>query len=696
MLLTLFLCGCSDKKKAASKHKYTNDLINETSPYLLQHAHNPVDWKAWSQETLDLAKKENKLMVISVGYAACHWCHVMEEESFQNDSVAAIMNSKFINIKIDREERPDIDQVYMHAVQLLTGSGGWPLNCIALPDGRPIFGGTYFEKEPWIKILKDLSELYETNPDKAIAYADQLTEGIKESDLITVNRNPSDFQNSVLVDAVDTWKENFDIIDGGEKGAPKFPLPNNLNFLLRYAVQNKDTVVENHVENTLVKMAYGGIYDHIGGGFSRYSVDAKWHIPHFEKMLYDNAQLVSVYSEKYLTHKNKLFKQVVFETLACLERDFFDGKQAFYSALDADSYTEKGALEEGAYYVWGKEALKQHLEGDFEAFKVYYNINETGAWENNNYVLYRNKTHAEVASLTGLTEDELEAKLTTWKQVLLEVRDNRKPPRTDNKALTGWNALTLKAYTDAYRSFQDPNHLKMAVKIGDFIIDIQKQEGGGLNRVYINNESSINAFAEDYALTIQALIGLYEVSLDEKWLTEAKQLMDYTLTHFYDDASGMFYFTSDLDATLITRKMETVDGVLPSSNAVLAHNLFALSLYYHEDTYSEKANQMLHNISNDVLLSPSGYSKWLGLMQNFTKPFYEVAVSGDNAKQKISALQQYYLPNVIYAGARSESELPLLENKYVDNQTYIFVCKKGSCKAPQTEVEKAIQLILTD
>ena len=313
--LTVLLSFLNCTQKQPTNGKESNELISETSPYLLQHAYNPVNWKAWNPKTLALAKKENKLLIISVGYSACHWCHVMEEESFENDTIAKIMNANFINIKVDREERPDVDKVYMNAVQLMTGSGGWPLNCIALPDGRPIFGGTYFPKEQWSKVLKSISKLYKENPEKAIQFAENLTKGIQESQLIALNKATPNFIDTEVTAAIALWKTQLDTTYGGFKGAPKFPMPNSLEFLLRYSHQFKDAVWKQYIENTLTKIAYGGIYDHVAGGFSRYSVDEKWHIPHFEKMLYDNAQLVSLYAKGYLNEKKELYKSVVFETL---------------------------------------------------------------------------------------------------------------------------------------------------------------------------------------------------------------------------------------------------------------------------------------------------------------------------------------------------------------------------------------------
>ena len=345
----------SQNKNPMTDNTYTNALINESSPYLLQHAHNPVNWYAWNDETLELAKKEKKLILISIGYAACHWCHVMEHESFEDTIVAKIMNQNFINIKVDREERPDVDHVYMNAVQLITGRGGWPLNCVALPDGRPIWGGTYFPKDKWINALEQLAKLYQENPEKAEEYAANLTEGIKQSDLVVLNTSEASFTKDELDKTVSNWEKNMDKKMGGNQGAPKFPMPNNYQFLLRYAKQTNNNKLLNYVNTSLTNMAYGGIFDQVGGGFARYSVDAKWHIPHFEKMLYDNGQLVSLYANAYLVTQNPLYKDIVYRTTNFVEQELMNNEGAFYSSLDADSENEKGELEEGAFYVWKKD-----------------------------------------------------------------------------------------------------------------------------------------------------------------------------------------------------------------------------------------------------------------------------------------------------------------------------------------------------
>ena len=426
VLFLLFLISCkSQTNKEMTKHAYTNDLINETSPYLLQHAHNPVNWYAWNDETLELAKKQNKLIIISIGYAACHWCHVMEHESFEDVEVAQVMNDNFINIKIDREERPDIDQVYMNAVQLMTGQGGWPLNCITLPDGRPIYGGTYFPKKNWIQLLTQLSDLYISDPEKTIEYAESLTEGVKNSELITLNTDDAIFSKSDLETALENWKSKMDFKLGGNNFAPKFPMPTNYDFLLRYAFQTENKELLEYTNTTLTQMAYGGIYDQVGGGFARYSVDEKWHVPHFEKMLYDNGQLVSLYSNAYLATKNELYKEVVEETLEFVEKELVNDKFGFYSSLDADSNTPEGELEEGAFYVWTKEELKEILNDDYKLFKDYYNVNSYGFWEKENYVLIRNKSDETISRKYNLPLDELKSKVKNWKKTLLKERSKK-------------------------------------------------------------------------------------------------------------------------------------------------------------------------------------------------------------------------------------------------------------------------------
>lgn len=692
-IISCFIISCNNKQNNQEYHKYTNDLINETSPYLLQHAHNPVDWKAWNKEALDKAKAENKLIVISVGYSACHWCHVMEDESFEDEAVAKLMNDNFISIKVDREERPDIDQIYMNAVQLMTGKGGWPLNCIALPDGRPIFGGTYFTKAEWTKALTELSALYRNNPEKASEYADKLVKGIEELQLITVNNEKANFKNLDVFTTVKSWQKDLDYQEGGLVGETKFPMPGALNFLLRYSIQNNDKSIQKYVETTLTKMADGGIYDAIGGGFARYSVDAKWHIPHFEKMLYDNAQLVSLYSDAYLVTKDELYKKTVHETLDFVERELMAPNGAFYSSLDADSKNKAQKQEEGAYYVWTKEELKSLLKSDYTLFQKYYNINENGLWENQNYVLFKDQSNKDFALKNKVSLKELEAEVKSWKEILLAARNKRSRPHLDNKSLTSWNALMIKGYVSAYRAFRNPHYKEIALKNASFIVNNQLKKDGSLNHSYKDGQSTIVGFSEDYATVIDAFIDVYQITLDEKWLNKAKQLTDYSMKHFWDKKSNMFYFTTNTSANLIARKMEIADNVIPASNSILANNLFKLGHYYSEEKYVETARKMLNNVKEEALHSPAEYYNWLNLMLNYTDNYFEVALSGEMAIEKTIQFQSYYLPNILIAGAIKESSLPILQDRFVDNETNIYVCVNKACKKPEKEVAVAVSKI---
>ena len=693
IITSILLFNCNGQNSNNMSHSNTNSLINETSPYLLQHAHNPVDWMAWNENSLSIAENENKLILISIGYAACHWCHVMEHESFEDTLVAKTMNANFINIKVDREERPDVDQVYMNAVQLMTGQGGWPLNVVALPDGRPVWGGTYFKKDQWINVLNQLADLYQNNPEKLIEYADRLEQGIKNMDLVVLNENEQNFNRDFIQDVVNEWSNNFDRNLGGPNRAPKFMLPNNYHFLLRYAYQNNDKELMEYVNLTLTKMALGGIYDQLGGGFSRYSVDVKWHVPHFEKMLYDNAQLVSLYSEAYSLSKNSLYKDVVKETLSFIGEELTSNEGVFYSSLDADSLNKNEELEEGAYYVWTQEELKNILDVDFNLFKDYYNINNYGYWEHGNYVLIRKIEDDEFIVEKKLGKNELENKKDKWKQILLKERNKRHKPRLDDKSLTSWNALMIKAYVDAYKAIGDIDYLQSAIKAINFLLTRQLNSNGSLFRNYKKGKSTINAYLVDYATTIDALIALYQVTSEVKYLNTARDLTNYTFDNFFDDTSSMFYFTSQNDPELVTRNIEFRDNVIPASNSIMAKNLFKLSHYFSNSSYMDTAATMLNNVLPQMNEYGSGFSNWLDLMLNYTNPYFEVAIVGENAIERIQELNINYLPNILTASSTIKSDSPLLKNRYIEGKTYIYVCVNNACKLPVQTVEEALKLI---
>ena len=679
-----------------------NELHHETSPYLLQHANNPVHWKSWNANSLSLAKNENKLIIISIGYSACHWCHVMEHESFEDNDVAAVMNSNFINIKIDREERPDIDAVYMKAVQIMTGHGGWPMNVVTLPDGRPIWGGTYFRKNDWINSLERLNEIYKEQPQTILDYAEKLIDGLQSLSIISKSESESNFDLEVLNTLVSKWQKSFDWDYGGMARAPKFMMPTNYEFLLRYGYQTKNQSIVDFVNLTLTKMAYGGLFDTIDGGFSRYSVDVKWHVPHFEKMLYDNGQLVSLYADAYKLTGNQLYKEVIEKTLKFVEKEWLTKEGSFYSAVDADSLNTENRLEEGAFYVWTKSELQLVLQEDFDLFSIVFNVNEFGFWEHENYVLIQNKSLEEIAKDQNTTLENLEQKKKSWEQLLYIEREKRSKPRLDDKCLTSWNAIMLKGFVDAYKALGHKKYLDIALQNAHFIINTVWSSEGNLMHSYKDGirggaEQSVakatsNGFLEDYAHVIQAFISLYEVTFDEQWLQNSKQLTDYTFDNFYDANQQFFSFTSHQDEALITKHFEVEDNVIPASNSVLAAALFKLSIYFNNSYYEKVSQQMVQNIVPTVDY-PSAFSNWLTVLLDFSEQNKELAICGNNALEYLYTLNQKYLPNIIIAGSTSISTLPFLENRFSDQETLFYLCQKKTCQKPTTDLKEISQEI---
>jgi uncharacterized protein YyaL (SSP411 family) len=680
---------------STSSPKHTNQLIQESSPYLLQHAHNPVHWQAWNEQAWAQAKQENKLVLISIGYSACHWCHVMEHESFEDEGIAAIMNEHFVCIKVDREERPDVDQVYMTAVQLMSGHGGWPLNCFALPDGRPVYGGTYFQKAQWANVLLNLTDLWKNEADKAYHYAEQLTEGIKQAELVAVKETTAMPDQETLLKSWENWSKRVDGVEGGPNKAPKFPLPNNYLFLLHLgqsdmlALEEKEALNQ-HIHLTLQKMAFGGIYDQLGGGFARYSTDHLWKVPHFEKMLYDNAQLVSLYAEAYRINKNNLYKEVVYETLAFVKRELCSGEGVFYSALDADSEGE-----EGKYYVWTKEELKRICGSDFPLVEAYYNINETGFWEHDNYILLREKELDEICVELGLAAPDFKNKIEAVKKKLLEERAKRMRPGLDDKSLTSWNALMIKGFADAYDVFGEQDFLHDAVQCAELIASKLRTKDGGLFHSYKAGKASINGFLEDYCFTIEAFLALYENTFTEKWLLLAGELCEYVCLHFKDAHSGFFYFTSDTDAPLIARKLELSDNVIPASASSMAKCLFRLGHLLGNKAYLEMARHMLMQMQTEIRQYGAGYSNWAQLQLWMSSPFYELAIVGKGVDEMRNAFRKHSLPNVIFAGSSTTSGLGILKDRYKADATVIYVCKDQTCLEPLTDVSRVLQLITT-
>ncbi|MCJ8210934.1 thioredoxin domain-containing protein [Mucilaginibacter sp. RS28] len=663
-----------------------NRLANSASPYLLQHANNPVDWHPWGAEALQKARDENKLIIVSIGYSACHWCHVMEHESFEDEQVAQVMNDLFICIKVDREERPDIDQIYMSAIQLMTGRGGWPLNCICLPDQRPIYGGTYFRKQDWISLLLNLSEFYREKPQEAEEYAVRLTEGIRQYESVNFMSEQPTYSKDDLEAIVATWRKTFDMKEGGTGHAPKFPMPNNWLFLMRYAHLMKDEQIGEVVELTLKKMAYGGIYDHIGGGFARYSVDARWHVPHFEKMLYDNGQLVSLYAEAYTRQPDELYKEIVAETIAFVERELTSPEFGFYSALDADS---EGV--EGKFYTFTGEELEQVLGKDAAfAFKLYYGATDEGNWEEEQTnVLFRAREKEALADNLGYTLEEFDEELQESRRLVFEYRSQRVRPGLDHKIIASWNGLMLKGLCEAARVFPAENYQDLALKNAAFIRENLISADGKLNRIYGSAERI--AFLDDYANVIDAFITLYELTFDLDWLTLARSLTNDAIVNYYDQQEGMFFYTSAENEELIARKCEIMDGVIPSSNSVMARNLKKLSLFFEDESYGKISSQLLCNLMPYMAKYGSVYSNWSLLLLEEVFGIYEVAITGTRAETVRQEFDKNYVPNKIILGGTQEN-LPLLQNR-VGSTTRIFICKDKTCGLPADTVADALKQI---
>lgn len=664
-----------------------NSLINASSPYLLQHAYNPVEWYEWGEAALEKAQKENKLILVSIGYSACHWCHVMERESFERKEVAEVMNRHFVCIKVDREERPDIDQIYMLAIQLMTGSGGWPLNCLCLPDQRPIYGGTYFKKEDWISILENVADLWMHEPEKAIQYADRLTEGIRNAEKIIPNVKTEAYTREHLEEIVMPWKRHLDITEGGYNRAPKFPMPNNWQFMLRYSVLMEDRATHVATMLTLEKMALGGIYDQIGGGFARYAVDGKWHVPHFEKMLYDNGQLISLYAEAYQYSRLPLFKTVVTETIDWLEREMTAEEGLFYAALDADS---EGI--EGKFYIWDQEAFDKITAEDAALLRAYYQVSEPGNWEEEETnILLRKHTDEVFSEMHGISPEVLQEKVNRAKSALLAHRNKRVRPGLDDKCLTAWNAMAIKGLAESAGIFEEERYYKMAKRAASFLLGTLKSADGGLYRNFKNGKASIPGFLDDYAFLIEALLALYQYDFDENWLQEAKGFADYVVLHFTDPDTPMFFYTAETAAALIARKHEIMDNVVPASNSVMAQNLNLLGLLFDENSYTTRAEAMLAAVQPQLKTYGSAYSNWAIQLLNEVAGIYEIAITGTAVIQVQKALGNYYIPNkVILAGTKST--LPLLKDKQ-SIETKIYICQNKVCQLPVTTVDEALNLI---
>jgi uncharacterized protein YyaL (SSP411 family) len=666
-----------------------NKLVNEKSLYLKQHATNPVDWFPWSDEALEIAQKSDKLLLISVGYSSCHWCHVMEEESFTDDEVANVMNGNFINIKVDREERPDLDEIYMKALVLMTGSGGWPMNIIALPDGTPIWGGTYVPKNQWIQVLNQVSGFYNTRKDDVLEYAKSVKEGVQKEGLVKAAPRDDVYNSELQIDLAKKAFKYADKVNGGIGSGQKFPLPSMLNFFMRYSNEYKSKEMKEFVFNSLIQISRGGINDRIDGGFHRYTVDNSWHIPHFEKMLYDNAQLLSVYSNGYKLFKENRFLKELHNIYNFLDSKMTGDNGLIFSSISADTNYSNGTKSEGDFYVWKADELKNILKKDFDWVSEYYNINQKGYWEKDNYVFYQTISDAEFASKLGISLAEFEKKLSKVNLSIRKEREKRVHPIIDNKIIFSWNALTIRGLVDSYKITKDQKFLTKALVINNSLVKHM------INKNIIqhtNSNFSSVLFLEDYSYYIDALIGLYEVTFDQKFLNFADQLTVFTNEKF-KELNGFYRFSTNQQTLFADSLIDLVDGVTPSANSVMNFNLFRLGHYYGNKEYLLQSKEMINNISDNLNDRVTDHLLWLNNSHNYSQKFYELAISGKNATSKANELMEKYLPNALIAASNTKSDLYLLKDRYFDDETYIYVCVDNTCKFPVTTAPEAIKLM---
>lgn len=697
----------------------SNRLIHEKSPYLLQHAQNPVDWYAWGDDALQRAQQENKPILVSIGYSTCHWCHVMEHESFENNDIAAVMNENFINIKIDREERPDLDQIYMEACQLLSGSGGWPLNCFLLPDGRPFFAGTYYPPRPaynrpsWGQVLQNIAHVFRKQPHVAEDQAQRLMNLMEKSDTQFIkNEWNSEFTEGVkfdekyLVTMAKNILQGTDRKFGGFGAAPKFPHAMTIQFLLHFykSFESKkefEALRQDALEQAclaLDKMILGGIYDQLGGGFARYSVDNKWLVPHFEKMLYDNALLIMAMADAYKLTKKTLYKETIIETVNFLLWEMMSPQFGFYSAFDADSEGE-----EGKFYVWSKAEIDENLGVAASLFSKFYGVTEGGNFEGQN-ILFRKDTFTEFCLENNLDEKATYHTLQLCKERLLDLRDERVPPSLDDKMLTSWNALMISALVRAHEALGETDEfgnsyireeLRNPLKINDFrdvallTTDFalhQLFEGDELRHVCKGSECYGTAFLEDYAYLTTALIDVYQICFNEKYLQKAKYLTEKAIVNFWDKTDNLFFFTEENQKDVVLRKKDLYDNATPSANAMMLGNLQRLSVFFDVENYRNLAAKMLGAVIDTVRKYPTSFSQWaLGAIWE-TFGATEIAILGKNADALVLDCHQIFIRNKILMaateGGQQLEKYPLLKGRFVKDKTLIYVCKNFACQSP--------------
>jgi len=667
-----------------------NNLIHESSPYLLQHANNPVDWYGWNDAALKKAKDENKPIFLSVGYSSCHWCHVMAHESFENEDVAQFMNENFVNIKVDREERPDIDDIYQKVCQIATGQGGWPLSVFLTPDQKPFYVGTYFPvldsygRPGFGSICRQLSQAWKEKPKDIESAADKFINTLHKTETI---QTPTTLERVILDEAALNLFQLGDATYGGFGSAPKFPNAANVSFLFRYSKLSGLSKFNDFALKTLNKMAKGGIFDQIGGGFSRYSTDAKWLVPHFEKMLYDNALIPVNYAEAYQITKDPFYLDILQKTLDFVLREMTSPEGGFYSAYDADS---EGV--EGKFYVWKKSEIKEILGSDADLFCLYYDVTDGGNWEGNN-ILCNNLNASTVAFNFGISESEVYKILKSCSEKLLKVRSTRVPPGLDDKILVSWNSLMITAFAKGYRVTNDPRYLNAAK---DCISFIEKNllNDDKLLRTYKNGSAKINGYLEDYSYFANALLDVFEIEPDSKYLKLSLKLGNYLVNHFWDAKNNSFFMTSDIHEELIIRPKSNYDLSLPSGNSVSAFLMLRLYHLSQEQTFLGVATKIMESQAQMAAENPFGFGYLLNTISMYIQKPTEITIINTENSKICSSLLSNYLPNSIMvsihnsAQLESLSEYPFFAGKLFEDKTSVFVCKNFTCSLPLHTLEE--------
>ena len=663
-----------------------NNLSLESSAYLLQHAKNPINWQRWDKKLYNTNNTDNKLLVVSIGYSSCHWCHVMEKETFEDSGVASFMNQKFISIKVDREENPEIDNIYMTATQMMTGRGGWPLNVVCLPDGRPIYGGTYHTKEQWLEVLGKIQKVYKNDKKQLYGIAEKVEKGIQEVNRFEYTEEEADFKPQLLQNEIKIWTSQWDMINGGEKQNQKFITPTKFNYIQQYQHLNEDTKIKAYFKNTLENIANSGIVDHLEGGFYRYTVDPEWKIPHFEKMLYDNAQLLSLYANAYKELKTPLFKSTVYKTFDFLQKRMENTEGGYFSAIDADN--EQG---EGRYYMFNIDEIKKAAGQDLSIILDYYRIELDKPIEDSFYHLRKTNDFNTFLKKYSITNDQLVEKHQKWESQFEELKEKREFPLTDKKIITSWNAQMVSGLLNSFEAFGDKQFLNQAQRTYSFLRE-NLISGAELMHTFQANKAKMEANLEDYAFMIRAALGLYQNTGNVDYLEQADELTENAINNFETTKNPFFTFTKN--PVMFSKIISVNDNVIPSANAIMAENLWTLGHLLEKKKYSAKAKKMLD------IMTPyfnegrgSDYSQWAQLITKEAFSYKEVVIVGPEAQNTNREIQQNYLPNALFQISDKPSELPLLKDRFFKKETLIYVCEDKVCLRPSETVVDALKQI---